>query len=130
MDKSTTHTGGPLEVTSTKYGDMVSHEPVNEALNTLLVAATGRELYELQWYLRNSTSLSSEEAWDRLGRGHDWTIGDIVEISALWKIKASDLTRAVLEVSEGFDARDVVQRFGLDRRPCTVPAGAVEERAS
>lgn len=92
-------------------------EQSSEAINTLLEAATGLSPYELQWYLRNSTSLSSEMAWDRLARGHAWMVSEVFEIADLWEITPSTLVKVLHCIMEDIDPFELVIEFDLDRRP-------------
>lgn len=99
--------------------ELSTEDQTNEAMNALLQAATGLDLYGLQWYLRNSTSLSSEMAWDRLGRGHDWTIHDLAELGKLWDVPPSTLVTAVLSVAGGAEPQQAIFKYGLDLKRFT-----------
>lgn len=103
--------------------ELSREDQTNEAVNDLLQAATGLDLYGLQWYLRNSTSLSSEMAWDRLGRGHDWTLNNIIELATLWEVPPSTLATVIHAITEDISAYDLVEEYELDRRPYIISAG-------
>lgn len=118
--ESTTHEGAEDMSQSI---ELSREDQANEAVNSLLQAATGLTLYELKSYLRNSTSLSSEDAWDRLGRGHDWTFHDIIELATLWEVMPSTLAEVIHAITEDVSAYDLVEEYELDRRPYIMTGG-------
>ncbi|MDR8018196.1 hypothetical protein [Nesterenkonia aerolata] len=107
----------------TQSTEATAENDVNAAINDLISAATGLSLYEQQWYLRNSTQLSSERAWGRLARGHDWTMADLIDLAITWNVTTGWLATAIEAVATGSDPEAVVAEYGLDRRSYITEAG-------
>lgn len=110
---------------STRLSPTLAANPrTSRAVNALIAAATGLRATETRWYISDHTSLTPDEAFGRLHRGHPWTARDIGELAAAWKVTPTVLSEALEAVIGGSAPGLVVDGYGLDQRPTLRAGGA------